>query len=586
MAGGRFGDEPVDFDDHDTVIVFDAVEATRHFESNRRGPAVLMSVVLGLFVLLIVLTLALAVPRPIGPKAIGPLVLLGSLALLALAGLAVYLPRALRFGTVLSLTADGIESPQLRAPVAWSELDDVEFSQANGYGTLLLRLREPHPVHWTDFFLLRHDPRLQRLSMATLRRSDQQAAFGEIHARLAERRHAQGLGEAPSMAQARVEQALQGELDARTPVPWALYTVVALNAAVWLLTLSAGLSATSPLPAQLFQWGANSAWAVVNDHEYWRLLSATLLHAGLLHLALNLFALWQAGRQVCRWYGNANFLLVYVGAALVGSSLSLHYSAQQLVSVGASGAVFGVLGAFVVIIWRHRGRFPSARATSLLLSQGLFLLYMLSQGFTQRGIDNAAHIGGLIAGALLAAWLPQTVDTDMSRRGRLARQGVGTLAALALVAALVATTPSPAFNPRQIFKVQADLARLNPRLQAAALALQADLKHVADGKLTQAQLLRQVEQRHIPAYQLNNRLLEPLVLPTTTQEGRWLADFKRHNQLMSEVLVLELRKSRGDPDVADINRQAAAANAELKVLAGRLNAAAARKQADGASAPF
>ncbi len=585
MASGRFGDgEPVDFDDHDTVIVLEAVEATRHFEPNRRGPAAVMAGLFGVMVLLFGSGVLLGLMRPLQPGAVPTLVLLvGLLALMGL-GLAVYLPRALRRGPVLSLTADGIESPQLRQPVAWDDLEDVELSHASGHGTLHLRLREPHPVRWSDFFLLRHDPREQRIKMPTLRPSDQQAAFGEIHARLAERRWAQGLGEAPSMARARADQALQGELDARTPVPWALYTVVGLNALVWVVSVLAGLSATQPLPAQLFQWGANSAWAVVRDHEYWRLLTATLLHAGFLHLALNLFALWQAGRQVCRWYGNGGFALVYVAAALVGSGLSLHFSAQQLVSVGASGAVFGVLGAFVVTIWRHRGRFPSSRATSLLLSQGLFLLYMLSQGFTQRGIDNAAHVGGLLAGGLLAALLPQVVD-PVSAAGRHKRYAAGAAGALAVVVALVATTPAPAFNPRQTFRVSAELARLSPRLQAAEQALQRDMLAQREGKMPAAQFMAQVEQRHIPAYRLNNRLLEPLTLPTATQEGAWLADFKRHNLLMTDVMVLQLRKSRGDPDVAEIDQQSAAAKAELEAITRRLKASAAQRPPGAASRP-
>jgi membrane associated rhomboid family serine protease len=138
--------------------------------------------------------------------------------------------------------------------------------------------------------------------------------------------------------------------------------------------------------------------------EYYRLLSATFLHGGFLHLALNMYALYLFGPPLEAALGRVRFLALYVLSALGGSAASYAFSAQNVPSLGASGAVFGLLGAFFIVNRRL------GRETSGLL---VLLAINFAFGFVARNIDWRAHLGGLIAGALVATAL---VYAPASRR--------------------------------------------------------------------------------------------------------------------------------------------------------------------------
>ncbi|WP_439606320.1 rhomboid family intramembrane serine protease [Hydrogenophaga sp.] len=356
-----------------------------------------------------------------------------------------------------------------------------------------------------------------------------------------------------------------------TPTPWALYAVIAVNVAVWVLNLFDGMSPMQPTSADLFAWGANSATAVVRDGEYWRLLTATALHGGVLHLGLNMFALWDAGRRVCQWFGNGQFLLIYLGSGLAGSALSLHFSSQQAVSVGASGAVFGVLGALLVGVYQHRASVPKAMATQLLTSQGMFVALMLVQGFARPGIDNAAHVGGLVAGALMAWLLVELIDERATPALRRRRQVLAVGATAVVVGALV-WLAQPGVDHRQLFGAQDRLAQLLPRMKSAEAALQNDAREHKAGRLSESQLVDSMEQRHIPAYRAIHRELTELGhmphLPA------W-ADIRELHGIVLEVMTLEVGQYRGTVDIPQTNDR-------LKVLSDRMASVGARLRAKNA----
>ena len=138
---------------------------------------------------------------------------------------------------------------------------------------------------------------------------------------------------------------------------------------------------------------ADNAFLVAQG-EYYRMLTAAFLHAGLLHLAFNMFGLYLFGSQVEQIVGPTRFLALYLLAAVGGSACSHFFGPAFTYGVGASGAVFGVLGAYFVI----------ARARGLDTSQvgGLIVVNLLIGAAVPR-IDNAAHVGGLLTGAAIAA---------------------------------------------------------------------------------------------------------------------------------------------------------------------------------------
>ena len=134
----------------------------------------------------------------------------------------------------------------------------------------------------------------------------------------------------------------------------------------------------------------------VADGEYYRLLTAAFLHGGLLHLAMNMFALASLGPVLESALGRSRFLALYLLSALGGSTLSFLLAEPNTLGVGASGAIFGLFGAFYVVARR-----PGGETRSIVT----LLIINLVITFTIPIIDWRAHLGGLITGALIAAAL-------------------------------------------------------------------------------------------------------------------------------------------------------------------------------------
>lgn len=540
-------------------------DGTQVFRATWRGSAVWVALLVGLLAVGFAAG-ALATPR--GAWLLGMLALFfGLMAWLLLQPL-------LSAHPILRVGPDGIGGYLLKGQtIPWRDMADVEHLSAQGQHQIQILLREGAVSRAATAGLFRSG--LKRvIALAPLRRADRLPAAQA--ALQAFQRHATGQAQVAlnqRLDEMLAHDAFEERLRTLTPSPWALYAVMAVNVLVWVLNLLDGMSPTKPTSAELFAWGANSATAVVRDGEYWRLLSATVLHGGVLHLALNMFALWDAGRRVCRWFGNGQFLLIYLAAGLAGSALSLHFSSQQAVSVGASGAVFGVLGALLVGVYQHRASVPKAMAQQLLTSQGLFVVLMLGQGFARSGIDNAAHVGGLVMGALLAWLLVELVDERASRGLRQRRQVMAVGAAVLLVSVLVGLA-RPGVDHRQLFEGQARLTALLPRLKAAEAALQQDARERKQGRLSEAQLLEAMAQRHIPAYRaIDEELAElgPLL------QAPVMADVRELHGLVLEVMTLEVGKHRGTVDVPQ-------ANARLKQLSDRMVSVGDRQRARNAQA--
>lgn len=166
----------------------------------------------------------------------------------------------------------------------------------------------------------------------------------------------------------------------------------------------------------LAEYGAIVPSYIIERREYWRLLSAMFLHGdgtvrgGLLHLGVNLYALWQLGRLYEIMFGTRRFVMIYFVTGIAASLTSLlRYSLLQQdgASVGASGAIFGVLGAFIFSI-RRSPRWRNERWARSIVQQLLFWIVVnIFIGLTVPQIDMAAHVGGLLTGLLLGATLPQ-----------------------------------------------------------------------------------------------------------------------------------------------------------------------------------
>ena len=184
--------------------------------------------------------------------------------------------------------------------------------------------------------------------------------------------------------------------------------IIAINVAAFafILTQGAGLYGGN-LPVYI-EYGANLG-ALTKDSQWWRLLTAVFLHYGVLHLAFNMWALWNVGRLTERLYGHINFAWIYLFSGVFSSLSSLYWNLDEVVSVGASGAVFGIFGALIAYLLRQRHSVPNLLLKQLLKSALLFTALSLFLGFTIPAIDNAAHLGGLSAGFVLGLLLAKPI---------------------------------------------------------------------------------------------------------------------------------------------------------------------------------
>lgn len=179
----------------------------------------------------------------------------------------------------------------------------------------------------------------------------------------------------------------EGGAPFRRPRPWLTYTILAVNAVVWAVTDILGRGD----PTALIRFGAKYD-VLIWSGQYWRLITPVFLHAGLIHLLLNSYALYSLGIGVELLYGRARFLVIYLVAGVISTVTSLIFSSS--LSVGASGAIFGLFGAFVYFALVNRRRIGRGIWAAILPP----LLINLGFGIAVPGIDNYAHVGGLLGG--------------------------------------------------------------------------------------------------------------------------------------------------------------------------------------------
>lgn len=198
--------------------------------------------------------------------------------------------------------------------------------------------------------------------------------------------------------------------------------LIGLNVAVYLITATQGAGLNEP-GGKLF-----SDWALfgplVGQGDWWRLLTAAFLHGSLIHIASNMLALWWLGGPVEEYLGRVRYIALYLVSGLAGSAGALVLS-PTAVTVGASGAIFGIMGALLIIEWQHTGSLGGNAASLIAIN--------LLISFALPGISIGGHIGGLIGGILA------TLAFARWGRGHAAYGRVGLTGAVGLLAVAAAS---------------------------------------------------------------------------------------------------------------------------------------------------
>ncbi len=221
-----------------------------------------------------------------------------------------------------------------------------------------------------------------------------------------------------------------------TPHAFLTLLLVISNVVIFLL-MAFKLTTVDPISQSLVDLGGNIA-IYTKQGEWWRLLTCLFLHASIMHVAFNMYVLWDIGNFTERLFGNSGFLVCYLLAGISGSLASLAFNPANMVSVGASGAIFGLYGALFGALLRGKrdGSIPATSVQRLLRSGMMFvginIAYAFIYGLFSSKIDIYAHLGGLTGGFLCGLLLAHPLTASgvagrLSREVRLALVGVGLL---------------------------------------------------------------------------------------------------------------------------------------------------------------
>lgn len=231
---------------------------------------------------------------------------------------------------------------------------------------------------------------------------------------------------------------------AAAPVTRALLVVnVAIFAIEVLLARAPNALWHLPSPLQL-AFGANYAVATINEHRLETLVTSCFLHGGIMHLALNMLVLWQAGPLMERSVGSARVAPLYLLSGVVSSVASATVAwrfDREVYGVGASGAIMGVLASALVLGWRVQG-FKGPLTQAMLRSLVFILVLGIVIDLEGGNVDNWAHVGGAVAGALVATtWRRGVVYSPARTRAILVACAAILLACFGVVAARDITDP-------------------------------------------------------------------------------------------------------------------------------------------------
>jgi membrane associated rhomboid family serine protease len=206
--------------------------------------------------------------------------------------------------------------------------------------------------------------------------------------------------------------------------------LIAINVAIYLITTVQGNGLDAPGGSLWNNWALYGP--LVHHGDWWRLITAAFLHASIVHIAFNMLALWWIGAPVEQYLGRARFVGLYLVAGLAGSAGAL-VASPNAVTVGASGAIFGILGAMLILEWQATGRLGGNAMTLIVLN--------LVIGFAFNGVGGnisiGGHVGGLIGGILatlaFARW-----GKGHAAYGRLGFAGLAGLAFVGVASVAIA----------------------------------------------------------------------------------------------------------------------------------------------------
>lgn len=338
-------------------------------------------------------------------------------------------------------------------------------------------------------------------------------------------------------------------INARTPYVWATWTIVSIAVLVYFEMAVSSLG--SSLLDVSVSAGSNFG-PYTQEGQWWRLLTSVFIHAGFWHLFFNMLVLVQSGRIAERLFGTARFTAIYLFAGVTGSIASLLWQ-PGVNSMGASGAIYGVLSAIVAYLLRNGSVLPRAVYLRHMRLAAVYIIYTLPAGFSHHGIDNGAHVGGLLGGFVLGLLLVPSPDESTSTRDQRAMT-LGIVAALAcgLIGGMILALGDLAKRPErqeaiQFYRTIYQLVSLERRAITDVNALKRYPASSAGRIVAAAQIHREL----VPEWQRLYDSTDAAIVPLDS------ADWKRRQSLLTyygnTVKLLDLTANTIDANNLDDN---------------------------------
>ncbi|HXP43716.1 MAG TPA: rhomboid family intramembrane serine protease [Candidatus Acidoferrales bacterium] len=277
-------------------------------------------------------------------------------------------------------------------------------------------------------------------------------------------------------------------------------TIIALNVAMFILMCIMGVSILDPMADSVLKWGANYGPLTLRG-QWWRMFASLFIHFGIIHLLFNMVVLANIGPFIETLAGGPAYLILYVVAGLGGGAASLAWH-PWTVSAGASGAIFGLYGALLAFLLRHRDTISPEVLKPLLKGAVIFVGYNVLYGAFQPDVDLTAHMGGLFTGFLLGLFLVQPVSQETSA-GRGGRCFVASVLGLALLATSLITIPRPD-------DLMAEIKSMSVVEDKSLALFNSSLGKWKSDQLTDQQFLNIVEQEVLPPWRTERNSLARL----------------------------------------------------------------------------
>ncbi|MFT6983371.1 MAG: rhomboid protease GluP [Crocinitomicaceae bacterium] len=309
-----------------------------------------------------------------------------------------------------------------------------------------------------------------------------------------------------------------------------------LNNAIFIIMAITGVSIFLPDSESLLLWGANFR-PVTLDGESWRLLTSCFLHIGIFHLLMNMYALVYIGLLLEPYLGKSRFLSAYLITGIAGSAASLYWN-DLTISAGASGAIFGMYGVFLAMLTTNL--IEKAARKAMLTSIVVFVGYNLVNG-VQGGIDNAAHIGGLVSGLIVGYSFYFSLKKPKLLNLKFATIGLLSILVIASSFIVLSTT-----SPSEFSKYDREMEQF-VRLEETALGL-----YRMPDNTTNQEYLDEIQNTGIPSWKSNLELIDrvdKLELPNGIHERN--LKLKEYCNLRIESYELIYKAFLEDTDIYD-----------------------------------